>query len=68
MLGSFTGGENSMQKGSCVQFHMSPVKSVLVSDVAKGISVLHRIHIWGWGGGRSLIGTSLLVQIRDLAG
>lgn len=66
MLGSFTDGENSMQKGSCVQFRMSPVKSVLVSAVAKGISVLHRIHIWG--GGRSLTGTSLLVQIRDLAG
>lgn len=38
-----------MQKGSCVQFRMSPVKSVLVSAVAKGISVLHRIHIWGGG-------------------
>lgn len=45
MLGSFTGGENSMQKGSRVQFHISPVKSGLVSAVAKGISVLHRIHI-----------------------
>lgn len=67
MLGSFTGGENSMQKGSRVQFHISPVKSGLVSAVAKGISVLHRIHICVCVGG-SLTGTSLLAQIRDRAG